>query len=309
MATRKAAASTKKATAKKPAPKATSSQTTVRTLSAARKEPVSTNVTAMPSRIRRPAALPGNIINIILAELVGTMILTFAALFAGKETGALYVGLTLFVLVLSAGIVSGGHFNPAVSFAAWTMRRLRTALLPFYIVAQLLGGMLAVIVMNVLTNNALKLNFDHMWFGQFNWAIFGVEMIGTAVFMFGLAAIITRPSASQTKNAIGAGLSLVVGAVVATSLLATVQNSIDTSKITAIEKIPHELRVKAATLNPAVAIAATEQSDGSFTGSRAATTEKQYSRFGAEVVLATLIGAALGGNLYLLVAGRRTPTI
>lgn len=308
MATRKAA-STKKATAKKPAPKATASQTTVRTLRADAKAPVSTNVTAMPSRVRRPAALPNNIINIVLAELVGTMVLTFAALFAGKETGPLYVGLALFVLVLSAGIASGGHFNPAVSFGAWTMRRLRTILLPFYIGAQLLGGMLAVIIMNMLTNNSLKLSFDHMWFGTFNWSIFAVELIGTAVFMFGLAAVMNRPSASQTRNALGAGLSLAVGAVVATTLMTTVQGAIDTSAITAIDKIPHELRVKGATLNPAVAIAATEQTDGSFTGSRAAKADKQYSRFGAEVVLATLIGAALGGNLYLLIAGRRTTTV
>ena len=69
--------------------------------------------------------------------------------------------------------------------------------------------------------------------------------------------------------------------------------------------MPHGYRVKAATANPAVALAATEASDASLTGQRADKTEKQYSRFTLEVVFGTLIGAALGGNLYLLVAGAR----
>ncbi len=59
------------------------------------------------------------------------------------------------------------------------------------------------------------------------------------------------------------------------------------------------------TANPAVALASTEATDSSFTGQRGTDKEKMYSRFTAEVVLGTLVGAALGGNLYLLIAGAR----
>ena len=302
MATQKAA-STKKATAKKPAPKATSAKTTVKTLRAD-DAPRTTSAAGATSVRRATKNLPNNIVNIVLVELVGTMILTLVALTAFKETGALYVGLAFAALSVAAAAVSGGHFNPAATFGFWTMRRLRSVLVPFYWGAQFLGAMLAVIVMNVVTNNALKLNFDHFGFNSFSWPIFGVELVGTAVFMFGLAAVITRTSLSEGSNMIGRGVALIVGLVVASSLLGAVQGAVDTSTITAVEKVPHELRVKSATVNPAVALASTEQTDSSFTGTKG-TDEKQYSRLSMEVILSTLIGAAIGGNLYLLVAGRR----
>lgn len=312
MATKKAA-STKKASAKKPAA-VTSTKTTVRTLKADTKPAVKVVKPVAPVEATRPTvhaiaadkksqALPNNIVNIVFAELFGTFGLTLVALFAAKETGALYAGLFLAVAAIAVGAVSGAHINPAVTFGKWTMRQLKSILLPFYWGAQFLGAMLAVIVINWLTNNALHLDFSHLW--SMNWALFGVELIGTMIFMFGVAAASNRKTLGSAGSAIAAGLSLTVGLVVASSLIANVQGAVDTSTITSIDKVPHELRVKGATLNPAVALAATEQSDSSFTGSRADKNEKQISRLSLETVLGALVGAALGGNLYLLIAGSR----
>ena len=298
MATKKAA-STKKATAKKPA----AAKTTVRTVRAEPKPEVRT-VVSTPAR-QKANLLPNNIINIVFAELVGTFILTLVALLAFKETAALYVGLTVSLLVLAIGAVSGSHVNPAVTFGLWTMRKLKTVLVPFYWGAQFLGAMLAIIVTNWLTNGSVRLNFDHLT-AQPNWSLLGIELVGMAVFMFGLAAAVSRLDFSAGTKAVGIGFSLMVGLLVSGSLLASVQASVDTSKITSVAEVPHVLRVKGAALNPAVAVAATEATDSSFTGTRGNTTEKQYSRFGGEVIFGTLIGAALGGNLYLLVAGRRS---
>jgi len=306
MATKKAA-STKKTTANKPAAKP--AKTTVRTVSASAKptakvEKTEVKTVARPiAAERKSQALPGNIVNIVFAELFGTFGLVLVALFAAKETGALYVGLFLAVMVMAVGAVSGSHLNPAVTLAKWTMRQLKSVLLPFYWGAQFLGAMLAVIVINWTTNNSLHLDFSNL--GSMNWAIFAVELIGAAIFMFGLAAATNRRTLSTSGVAIGAGLSLTVGLVVATSLLANVQGTVDTSQITSIDKVPHELRVKGATLNPAVALAATEQSDSGFTGTRADENEKQISRLSLEVLLGSLIGAVVGGNLYLMIAGSR----
>ncbi|MCA0228734.1 aquaporin [Patescibacteria group bacterium] len=295
MATTKAA-STKRATAKKPA----AAKTTVRTV----RTSANTERTASASAARVKAnALPNNIVNIVFAELVGTFVLTLVALLAFKETSALYVGLTLSLLVVAIGAVSGSHVNPAVTFGLWTMRKLKTVLVPFYWGAQFLGAMLAVIVTNWLANGAVKLNFDH--FTQLNWSLLGVELVGTAIFMFGLAAAVSRVDLSAGAKALGVGFSLMVGLLVGGSLLASVQGAVDTSKITSVTDVPHVLRVKGAALNPAVAVAATEATDSSFTGTRGDGKEKQFSRLGWEVVLGSLVGAALGGNLYLLVAGRR----
>ena len=308
MATKKAA-STKKATAKKPAPVA--SKTTVRTLRADEKsvKETASKTTNQPTASKPVTAsrggqtLPNNIVNIVFAELFGTFALTLVALFASKETGSLYTGLLVAIMAMAVAAVSGAHFNPAITFAKWTMRQLKSILLPFYMGAQFLGTMLAVIVINWVTNNSLLLDFSHI--GSMDWKLFGVELIGALVLMFGWAAASNRQVLDSWGKALGTGLAVTVGLVSAASLLASMQSAIDTSQITSIDKVPHELRIKSAVLNPAVAVASTEQSDSSFTGSRDDPNEKQISRFSLEVVLGTLIGAAVGGNLYLLIAGSR----
>ncbi len=308
MATKKAA-STKKATAKKPAPVA--SKTTVRTLRADEKsvKETASKTTNQPTASKPVTAsrggqtLPNNIVNIVFAELFGTFALTLVALFASKETGSLYTGLLVAIMAMAVAAVSGAHFNPAITFAKWTMRQLKSILLPFYMGAQFLGTMLAVIVINWVTNNSLHLDFSHI--GSMDWKLFGVELIGALVLMFGWAAASNRQVLDSWGKALGTGLAVTVGLVSAASLLASMQSAIDTSQITSIDKVPHELRIKSAVLNPAVAVASTEQSDSSFTGSRDDPNEKQISRFSLEVVLGTLIGAAVGGNLYLLIAGSR----
>lgn len=328
MATKKAA-STKKATAKKPA----AAKTTVRTLHAeARPAKVTKVAQPAPKTVVRPvtppvrheskSVLPTNIINVVFAELVGTFILTLAAVLPfsvglGGVNGvvsAIGVGLTLAVLVVTLGAVSGAHFNPAVTFALWTMRRLRAVLLPFYWGAQFLGAMLAVIVINWVSNNSLGLSFNHIW--NFNWAIFAVELVGTAVFLFGLAAAVSRRELTVGARALAIGASLALGAIISSSLLTSAISTATAnyqkaaaaaqqdSKATSQPTIPYVVYVRGATLNPAVSLASTEKTQSELSGTTSDTKEATYSRFTLEVVLGTLLGAAVGGNLYLLIAGR-----
>ena len=315
MATKKAA-STKKATVKKPA----AAKTTVRTVRADAAKPQKTTVVrpvaAPAARQSRASALPENIVNIVFAELVGTFVLTLVALATFQESGALYVGLALTVLVMAIGAISGSHVNPAVTFGLWAMRRLKTVLVPFYWGAQFLGAMLAVIVINWVSNNSLSLSFNNMW--NMDWAIFGAELVGTAVFLFGLAAAVSRRELSNGARALGVGLSLVAGIVVGTTLytanrtseVAKYQSAYLSSQQDEKAKalsIPHAAYVKGVTLNPAVALAVTDRTEGELNSStgQSQTKETTFSRFSLEVILGTLVGAALGGNLYLLVAGRR----
>ncbi len=302
MATKKAA-STRKATARKPA--AAKKKTT--TARAAAKPATTTKVVsssaaaAKSSRRREAFALPKNIVNIVFAELIGTFVLTLAVLFAADTLAPLYVGLTFAVVTVAVGAVSGAHVNPALSFGLWTMRRLKSVLLPFYWGAQLLGAMIAVIVINWITNGSISLDFGHLWL--LDWSMFGVEMVGAAVFMFIVAAAMSHREMTATARAFGVGLALTVGLVVAGTLHNAVKSGYDTSKWMSVTDIEHGYRVKGPSLNPATALAQTEQTDASFTGASAADGEKEYSRFTSEVVLGTLVGAAVGGNLYLLVAG------
>ena len=295
MATKKAV-STKKSAAKDSASQPQAAPTV--------KAASTTSATKTVVHKRREPVLPSNLLNIIFAELLGTFMLTIAAIGAATQFAPLYLGLTLLVIAVAVGAVSGAHINPAVTFGLWTMRKLKTALVPFYWIAQLLGGALAVVVLNGLSGSAFKLSFEH--FTTFSWAVFGVELVGAAVLMFGIAAAVSRVAElKQTGQAVGIGLSLTAAAIVAGGLLTQVQASVDTSSVQDIKQLPHELRAKSATLNPAVAIAATEAPDSSFTGAQASRGETGYSRLSLEVIAGTLIGAALGGNLYLLVAGRK----
>ena len=176
MATKKAASTKKKTTAKKTA----ASKTTVRTVSAEKVEaPKKETAAAKPTTTKRSSVkLPSNIINIIFAELIGTFVLTLVALTTFKDggVGALAVGFTLVMLVMSIGAVSGSHVNPAVTFGLWTMRKLKTILLPFYWGAQFIGAMLAVIVTNWVTGGSI--NFGFSGFSSMNWPIFGIELVG-----------------------------------------------------------------------------------------------------------------------------------
>ncbi|HOD11208.1 MAG TPA: aquaporin Z, partial [Flavobacterium sp.] len=52
-------------------------------------------------------------------------------------------GLTVLTMAYAVGHISGGHFNPAVSFGLWASGRFSTKDLLPYIIAQCLGGIVA----------------------------------------------------------------------------------------------------------------------------------------------------------------------
>src|SRR5438874_12508372 len=62
---------------------------------------------------------------------------------AGLLGVALAHGLVLAVLVSAFGAISGGHFNPAVTFGVWVARRIDGVRAVGYVIAQLAGGVLA----------------------------------------------------------------------------------------------------------------------------------------------------------------------
>lgn len=295
MATKKAAAK-KTSTVTKKAPSKPATTTKVTTRSAATKSVAAPVAEARPRR-----RLDNDVINVVLAELLGTFILVLVALLSFQDILPLYVGLTLLVLVLTIGAVSGAHVNPAVTFGLWAARKLKTILIPFYWGAQFLGAMAAIVVMNLVSGNQQGLDFGH--FAEFSWTILLIELIGTAVFLFGLTSVFNRTDISNGGKAVGIGLSLAIGLLVSSSLLAPAQKQAvadyqkQASDGKTTPEIPHQLFVKGATLNPAVALASTETTESDLKGTQATGDENIYSRLSLEVIIGTLAGAALGANL------------
>ncbi|HET7027054.1 MAG TPA: aquaporin [Candidatus Limnocylindrales bacterium] len=63
-------------------------------------------------------------------------------------------GLVLAVLVSALGAVSGGHFNPAVTFGVWVAGRMSGARAVGYVVAQLVGALIAGLALRVVFDPA-----------------------------------------------------------------------------------------------------------------------------------------------------------
>jgi aquaporin Z len=84
----------------------------------------------------------------VVAEGSGALLFFFVgagAIISGADlVGVAFAhGLALAVLVSSLGPVSGGHFNPAVTFAVWIAGRIPTNRAVLYVIAQLVGGLIA----------------------------------------------------------------------------------------------------------------------------------------------------------------------
>ncbi|WP_282136301.1 aquaporin Z [Seonamhaeicola maritimus] len=101
----------------------------------------------------------------LFAEFFGTFWLVFggcgSAVFAAgfPELGigfagvALAFGLTVLTMAYAVGHISGGHFNPAVSFGLWAGGKFEAKDLVGYIIAQLIGAFVAAGALYLIVTN------------------------------------------------------------------------------------------------------------------------------------------------------------
>jgi len=104
------------------------------------------------------------------AEFIGTFWLVLggcgsavlAANFGGAGIGLLGVafafGLTVLTMVFALGHISGGHFNPAVSFGLLVSGRFKSADFIPYVIAQLVGATLAAWVLYFIASGNADFN-------------------------------------------------------------------------------------------------------------------------------------------------------
>ena len=90
-----------------------------------------------------PAPSHSSLTKRFIAELVGTFLLTVAALLSPPQLTFAVVGATLLVMVVAIGKVSGSHINPAVTLGLVAARKFQVGEGLAYIVAQLIGAFLA----------------------------------------------------------------------------------------------------------------------------------------------------------------------
>ena len=166
-----------------------------------------------------------------LAELIGTFWLVLggcgsAVLAAGfPELGigfagvSLAFGLTVLTMAFAIGRISGCHLNPAVSFGLWAGGRFETKDLVPYIVAQVIGAIVAAGVLYLIASGKPGFEvggFASNGFGDLSpgkyslMAVVVCEVVLTAVFLFVImGATDSRAPAGFAPIAIGLCLTLI----------------------------------------------------------------------------------------------------
>ena len=82
-----------------------------------------------------------------LVEFLGTFLFTSVIVSTAQP---ILIALTLLLVILLGGSISGGHFNPAVSVMFWAKGALSNIDLFGYVGTQILGGLTALAAYSIL---------------------------------------------------------------------------------------------------------------------------------------------------------------
>lgn len=170
------------------------------------------------------------------AELVGAFTLTFAGAGAilsftklftaayaqgASDTAnglallgvALAHGLAIAVMVSAVGHISGGHFNPAVTFGFLITRRIAPLLALVYWVAQLAGATFAALLLRWLfadnVRNLAHLGVPALGKGVGHWQGFVIEIVLTFFLVWVIFASAADPGGTF-KSIAGLGIGLTI---------------------------------------------------------------------------------------------------
>ncbi|GAA3205661.1 aquaporin Z [Microbacterium terregens] len=173
----------------------------------------------------------------LVAEALGTFVLVFGsigtALFAAdfgvSENGtslgvgfvgvALAFGLTLLAAIYTWGPVSGGHFNPAVTFGLAAAGRFAWKDAPGYIVAQIVGGALGTTLIVLIglfgpanwLSTAQDGGFASNGFGEHSPGGFGLGAAIVAEILFTAIFVLVILGVTHAKRGAGNFAGLAIG--------------------------------------------------------------------------------------------------
>ena len=146
-----------------------------------------------------------------LAEMLGTFMLVFAGTGAiiindisGGAIGHLGIAATFGLIVLTViytyGDISGAHINPAVTLAFWATGRLKLKKVFSYVAAQLVGAIIASILLGALFPSHETLGSTLA--GKYLWQTLVLEIITT----WWLVTVILHVSTGAKEKGLVAGI-------------------------------------------------------------------------------------------------------
>ncbi len=151
-----------------------------------------------------------------VAEFVGTFSLAAVVLVLGQTIGQPFLtgigaAMVLATFVTTIGPISGAHINPAVTIGQFTLRRIAAAEALVYLVFQFVGAFVATQLVEYMYGAKLP---GSNTAGKFDGKIFLAEAVGTFVFAWGIAAVVSRKVEGYQASA-AIGTSLFIGIMLA----------------------------------------------------------------------------------------------
>ncbi|XP_051127307.1 probable aquaporin NIP-type isoform X2 [Andrographis paniculata] len=176
-------------------------------------------------QISNSSNTPVSIAQKAIAEFVGTYILIFAGcgsvvankVFAGAVTFpgiCLTWGLTVMALVYTVGHVSGAHFNPAVTLTLAAFRQFPWKQVFFYVIAQVLGSILASWTLDLMFNVTEKTYFGTLPAGSVGQTLV-MEIIVSFVLMFVVLGATTDGRSIGQMGGVAVGMTVALDVLVA----------------------------------------------------------------------------------------------
>lgn len=159
---------------------------------------------------------------VFVAELLGTFVLALGVGLSVSDASALptavIAGLTLGTMVYVLGSVSGCHINPAVTVALWSRGSIKSSQAVGYVVAQLIGGLLASAVSAAVFGRIMVLGMagDSL-------SIVLAEAAGAFMLVLGVTAVVDK-RVPHDASGLAIGSSLLLGILIASHGSAGIAN-------------------------------------------------------------------------------------
>jgi glycerol uptake facilitator-like aquaporin len=142
-----------------------------------------------------------------IVEFIGTFFLVLTVALTGNPIA---IGAVLVALVYMGGYISGAHYNPAVTLALWVNKKITSERATYYIVIQMLAGIVASGVYFFIQNK--------MFLPELGQGVSGISALSIEVlFTFLLASVVLHTAATEkTKGnqyfGLAIGLTVLAGA-------------------------------------------------------------------------------------------------
>ncbi|KAL7144652.1 hypothetical protein ABFS83_07G027000 [Erythranthe nasuta] len=171
-----------------------------------------------------PCKIDSTLVRMVLAEAIGTFVLIFCIggivanlRLMGIEGGlmeyAVTAGLTVVIIVFSIGSISGAHVNPAVTIAFAAVGPFPWFKVPFYVIAQVGGSILATYTVRLVYGIESELMVTRPLHGLK--AAFWVELIATFIVLFLTTSLFNEPqSLGQHLSGFLAGVAICLGVLI-----------------------------------------------------------------------------------------------